>query len=356
MSVTGAGKVHGLPLLGSDRRAGLAETAGRYDLNREALGARLGRPSLRRIAPRRSRWELWRRHRTEPMAGSPFEPREGQRIDRTPRRRPTFRVGRMDCSAEEQLVRMRLDSLDAVEGVAVDLEERTVTVTHRGGVSQLERALDSLRLDTTVIGTAEGGVPPSPGRSTGERRALGLALAINATLFVGEFGAGILANSMGLVADSLDMLADASVYSLSLFAVGRGASRKRSLAAASGYLQLGLAVAGLVEVSRRFLMSEPLPDPRTMIGVAAVALLGNVATLVLLRRARSAEVHFQASWIFTSNDIKVNGLVIASAVAVALTESAVPDLVAGALVFLVVGNGARRILRLSRQDVAEPTT
>ncbi len=189
-----------------------------------------------------------------------------------------------------------------------------------------------------------------------ERRALGLALAINAVLFVAEFAAGILAHSMGLVADSLDMIADSGVYALSLFAVGRGARRKQRLAAASGYLQLALALAGLTEVFRRFLVSEPLPDPRVMIAVAGVALVGNVATLVLLRRAKSDEVHFQASWIFTSNDIKVNGLVIAAALVVAMTESATPDLVAGALIFLVVGNGARRILRLSRRDVAAPTT
>jgi Co/Zn/Cd efflux system component len=185
-----------------------------------------------------------------------------------------------------------------------------------------------------------------------ERRALGLALAINAALFVAELGAGILAHSMGLVADSLDMLADASVYALSLFAVGHGTRRKRHLAAASGYLQLGLALVGLIEVSRRFLTSEPLPDPRVMIAVAAVALVGNVATLMLLRRARSQEAHFQASWIFTANDIKVNGLVIAAALVVLATGSATPDLVAGAVIFLIVANGARRILNLSRRDAA----
>ena len=64
--------------------------------------------------------------------------------------------------------------------------------------------------------------------------------------------------------------------------------------------------------------------------------------------ARSDEAHFQASWIFTANDIKVNALVIGAAVAVAITDSALPDLVAGAVIFAVVANGAARILRLSR--------
>ena len=45
-------------------------------------------------------------------------------------------------------------------------------------------------------------------------------VVINAIFFVGELTAGFLSGSMGLVADSLDMLADALVYSLSLAAVG----------------------------------------------------------------------------------------------------------------------------------------
>jgi Co/Zn/Cd efflux system component len=70
--------------------------------------------------------------------------------------------------------------------------------------------------------------------------------------------------------------------------------------------------------------------------------------LIVLHRVRSGEVHLQASWIFTANDIKVNALVIAAAIGVSLTDSAVPDLIAGAVIFVVVANGARRILGLSR--------
>ena len=55
----------------------------------------------------------------------------------------------------------------------------------------------------------------------------------------------------------------------------------------------------------------------------------------------------QASWIFTANDIKVNALVIVAAIAVSVTDSAVPDLAAGAFIFAIVANGARRILRIA---------
>lgn len=245
-------------------------------------------------------------------------------------------------------MRVCLDGVDGVAVVQVDCDRRTVTVNHHGDPTVVKAALDTLRLDTTLVGEADSPTLRSPRDQQRERRALIIALAINAGFFVVEFAAGVLAHSMGLVADSLDMLADASVYALSIVAVARTRQGKRHLAAASGYLQLGLAVAGLIEVTRRFLADEPLPDPRLMVVVSGLALGANVATLLLLRQARSEEAHFQASWVFTANDIKVNSLVIVAAVAVALTDSAAPDLLAGAVIFLIVANGARRILSLSR--------
>jgi Co/Zn/Cd efflux system component len=85
-----------------------------------------------------------------------------------------------------------------------------------------------------------------------------------------------------------------------------------------------------------------------MVVVAALALAGNVATLLILSKAKRGEAHVEASWIFTSNDIKVNGLVIASALVVWATASAIPDLLAGGFIFLIVANGARQILALSK--------
>src|SRR3546814_14974601 len=116
------------------------------------------------------------------------------------------------------------------------------------------------------------------------------------------------------------MGADASVYVLSLAAVGTVAARKKQLARISGYLQAGLATVGLIEVLRRFIVETDLPDPISMIVLSALALAGNIVSLVVLHRVRSGEAHLQASWIFTANDIKVNGLVIAAATGVRSAE------------------------------------
>lgn len=244
---------------------------------------------------------------------------------------------------------MSLEPMAGVTAVRVDLDDRTVTVSHEAETSAIAEALEALGLEATQVAGAEEPVQPLAGDGVAmERRVFAIALLINAGFFVAELAAGLIGRSMGLVADSLDMFADASVYGLSLLAVGGPISRKKRLAAGSGYLQLGLAIVGLVEVIRRLVADEALPDVRLMIIVSALALVGNLATLLVLRRARSTEAHFQASWIFTSNDIKVNALVIVAAVVVSITNNGAADLLAGAAIFIIVANGARRILVLAR--------
>lgn len=268
-----------------------------------------------------------------------------------------YHVPRMDCAAEEQLVRMGLDEVAGVQRVEVDLGARQVLVDHEADRRRLDEAMSGLGLGAEHLGDQDtpehDGTGGSDEEADGaERSALWIALLINAGFFVGELTVGLLSRSMGLVADALDMGADASVYALSLAAVGSIAARKRRLARASGWLQFGLALLGLAEVVRRVVVAGEAPDPTSMVVVSLLALAGNVAVLVLLRRIRSDEAHIEASWIFTANDVKVNLLVIAAAIGVASTGSALPDLLAGAAIFLVVANGARRILGLSRR----PTT
>ena len=181
-----------------------------------------------------------------------------------------------------------------------------------------------------------------------EKHVLIFAFAVNFLFFVVEFGAGLLAHSMGLVADSLDMLADAFVYGISLFAVGAVVVRKKRIARLSGYFQILLAVLGLAEVLRRFFFSEGVPDFRGMIGISVLALLANLLTFYVLGKAKGGGPHLEASRIFTSNDIIVNALVIVSGLVVFWLDAGWPDLIAGGVIFIVVANGARKVLKVSK--------
>ena len=82
--------------------------------------------------------------------------------------------------------------------------------------------------------------------------------------------------------------------------------------------------------------------------MSALALIANAYCLWLLEQSRSKDAHIQASVIFSANDVIINLGVIISGLAVWYFESRLPDLIVGAIVFLIVIRGAIRILKLSR--------
>jgi len=258
-----------------------------------------------------------------------------------------FKIQHMDCASEESMVRMKLDGVPAVKGLIFDLSNRQLTVLHAGQFSDIEQRINQLNLGSSLLSTENTDQEFTEDTKT-QRALLWQVLAINFAFFIVEMSTGIISKSMGLVADSLDMLADALVYALSLFAVGGTISRKKNIAKLSGYFQLVLAIIGFVEVIRRFIGSEALPDFRTMIVVSVLALLANAFCLYLLQKSKSKEAHMQATMIFTSNDIIINGGVILAGLLVLFTNSAFPDLIIGAIVFGIVIRGAIRILQLAK--------
>ncbi|GAA0796366.1 cation diffusion facilitator family transporter [Marinobacterium sediminicola] len=186
-------------------------------------------------------------------------------------------------------------------------------------------------------------------RNAQERKTLLIVLAINALMFVFEFGLGWLAQSTGLIADSLDMLADASVYAISLYAIGRSELLKRRSARLSGLMQIGLAALVLVDVVRRFIYgSEPVST--LMMSVGLVALIANVICLSLIMKHRDGGVHMRASLIFSANDVIANAGVILSGALVWWLGSRLPDLLIGLVIALLVLHGGIRILREAAED------
>ncbi|MBN1986852.1 MAG: cation transporter [Prolixibacteraceae bacterium] len=259
-----------------------------------------------------------------------------------------FYVSKMDCPSEENLIRMKLDGIKEIEHLDFDLERRQLVVFHLAQNPNIELILADLQLGTTRMETTETEEILAKDDKMLQTRLLRAVLLINFAFFLIEIISGFLSNSMGLVADSLDMLADAIVYGLSLWAVGGAVSRKKNVATLSGYFQLLLAGIGIAEVIRRFIGFENLPDFRVMVVVSFLALLANLACLYLLQKSKSREAHMKASMIFTSNDVIINAGVIVAGVLVLVTRSKYPDLIVGALVFILVVRGALRILKLGK--------
>ena len=182
-----------------------------------------------------------------------------------------------------------------------------------------------------------------------QKKLLWTVIAINFAFFVIEMTTGLISRSMGLVADSLDMLADSFVYGISLFAVGGTVIRKKRIAKIAGYFQITLAMIGFVEVLRRFFGAEKLPDFSTMVIVSIFALIANGICLYILQKAKGKEeAHMKASMIFTSNDVIINLGVIFAGLLVNWMGSNKPDLIIGTIIFVLVIQGAFRILKLSK--------
>lgn len=259
-----------------------------------------------------------------------------------------FKIQKMDCPSEEQMVRMKLHGFEQIEKLEFDIPKRELKVYHNGQNDQILSALESLNLDTTLISTekTEEFLEIEPHGK--ERKLLWTVLIINVSFFAIEIITGFIANSMGLVADSLDMLADGIVYGLALLAVGGTVARKKNIAKFAGYFQIVLALIGFTEVVRRFIGIEKMPDFQTMIIVSIFALIANVICLYLLQKGKSKEAHMQASMIFTSNDVIINTGVITAGLLVNWLNSSYPDLIIGAVVFIIVARGAYRILQLAK--------
>ncbi|AFZ10620.1 cation efflux protein (plasmid) [Oscillatoria nigro-viridis PCC 7112] len=191
-------------------------------------------------------------------------------------------------------------------------------------------------------------------KNAAERKTLRILLLINGTMFVVGIVAGVLADSTALVADSLDMFADASVYTMSLYAVGKSAHHKNRAATLSGIFQITLAVMVVVDVIRRFVWGSS-PESGWMMAMAFLALIANSYGLYLLSKHRKGEVHMRASWIFTQNDVIANFSVIVAGFLVTLFNSRFPDLIVGfGIASLVVWGGISIIRDAQRDRMKQP--
>jgi len=171
-----------------------------------------------------------------------------------------------------------------------------------------------------------------------------MLLSINALMFVVEITLGFMAESTALIADSLDMLADATVYGIGLYAVGKPVLSKVRAAHTSGILQVILGGAVAADVIRRVIYGSE-PEPLIMLVVGAAALVANLLCMKLIFRHRHGDVHMRASWIFSKNDVIANVGILLAAGLVYTLDSSYPDMVIGLMIAAIVIRGGFQIVR-----------
>lgn len=180
-------------------------------------------------------------------------------------------------------------------------------------------------------------------RQADQRRVLLAVLAINAVMFVLEFGAGIVAGSTALMADATDMLGDALVYAVSLYALARSARWKAGAALFKGVFILALGVGIALNVIAKIESGVP-PSSTLMLAFGALALVANLACLRLLWRFRALDLNMASTFECSRNDVISNCGVLAAAVLVAWLASPWPDIVIGSAMALLFGRSALRMI------------
>jgi cobalt-zinc-cadmium efflux system protein len=185
---------------------------------------------------------------------------------------------------------------------------------------------------------------------------LKLVAAITATVMVVEVVGGLMAGSLGLLADAGHMAADAAGVSLALFAVHMaakpaterrtfGLARAEILAAAVNAVVLfGLAVFFIWEGVERLL--DPVQtQPGLTIAFATVGMVCNMASLLVLARAQADSLNLRGAFLEVLNDTLGSAAVIVSAIVIATTGFGRADAIASMAIAVMILPRAWKLLR-----------
>ncbi len=164
------------------------------------------------------------------------------------------------------------------------------------------------------------------GLSAAYRRALWAVIAINGAMFLVEMAAGMLAGSQALKADALDFLGDTATYSISLFVIGMPLVWRARAALFKG-LSLGAMGLWVLGTTAYHVLVLGVPQAEVMGAIGFLALVANLASVLLLLKFRDGDANIRSVWLCSRNDAIGNLAVILAASGMWATGTAWPDLI-----------------------------
>ena len=183
------------------------------------------------------------------------------------------------------------------------------------------------------------------------RKALWIALAINAVMFLVEILGGLHSGSVSLLADAVDFAGDAANYGLSLVVFSMGLMWRARAALVKG-LTMGAYGFFVLGKTAWAAMSGVPPEPITMGSIALLALVANISVAVMLYAFRDGDANMRSVWLCSRNDAIVNVAVGLAALGVMGTGTAWPDLgVAGIIAALALSAGMS-VVGQARRELA----
>lgn len=186
-----------------------------------------------------------------------------------------------------------------------------------------------------------------------QSKTLWIVLVINGAMFCLEFVIGLLAGSVSLQADSLDMLSDTLVYGFSLYAIGKSSRWRAGSAMLKGSIMAIFGVGVLYQSIYKFIAGG-IPESGYMFFMSAFALIANASCLFLLSRHKADDINMRSTWLCSRNDIIANSSVFLAAALVAITHSKLPDIIVGLLITSIFLKSAISILEDSYTELRQP--
>ncbi|WP_075996718.1 cation transporter [Salaquimonas pukyongi] len=181
------------------------------------------------------------------------------------------------------------------------------------------------------------------GMSADYRRRLIAVIIINAAMFIVEMTAGYLARSQALQADALDFFGDTLTYGLSLAVIGMPLATRANVALLKGasLLAMGIWVLGST-VWKVFFTGVPQAEIMGLIGF--LALLANIASVLLLVAYKDGDANVRSVWLCSRNDAIGNVAVMIAALGVWGTATGWPDLIVAAIMASLFLSSAWQII------------
>lgn len=168
------------------------------------------------------------------------------------------------------------------------------------------------------------------GLSPAYKRALIAVIAINGAMFVTELAGSAAAGSQALQADSLDFLGDTMTYAISLAVIGKSL-RIRSTAAIAKGISLSVMAAFVFGATIWRVFYLGIPSAPIMGGIGMLALVANLASVLILLKYRDGDANVRSVWLCSRNDAIGNVVVVAAAGGVFATQTGWPDVMVAGL-------------------------
>ncbi|OGN40861.1 MAG: cation transporter [Caulobacterales bacterium GWE1_67_11] len=181
------------------------------------------------------------------------------------------------------------------------------------------------------------------------RRILMAVIAINGAAFLAIAGGAALQGSASLGANALDFLADAATYGISLAVIGRSVAVRSGAAMIKGASLAALALFILGYAIWRA-TTGAAPEGFIITGLGALGFFANALAALLLVRHREGDANVRSVWLCTRNDLIQSLVVAGTGLAVWVTASRWPDLIAGAILAVVFLQSGWSIIRQSREE------